>query len=191
MKTEFAWYIELLLIDWRYGLRVGRTQKFVIKLIEFWKFSEFEIYLFYYLRWTSGFNGHKSFMVDESHLVYACGASLKCLNVQSGELKTYQPFHHAADANAVHLLTASSLHGALAFCDTQTPPHVYVHETRNFHRLVTLKGCWNLIVHFGKFYDNLMLISDGAMLEFIAIEFSNGEALFTLSGIPDLQIIIW
>jgi hypothetical protein len=36
-----------------------------------------------------------------------------------------------------------------------------------------------------------MLISDGAMLEFIAIEFSNGEALFTLSGIPDLQIIIW
>ncbi len=32
---------------------------------------------------------------------------------------------------------------------------------------------------------------DGASIEFLLIEFSNGEAILTLSGVPDLTLTIW
>ena len=34
-------------------------------------------------------------------------------------------------------------------------------------------------------------LSDGAVCEYLAIEFSNSEAILTMSGIPEFQIIIW
>ena len=78
--------------------------------------------------------------------------------------------HDPNATNAVSLVTANGAVSKFAYSEIQVSPKVYVCSSD---------------------FKEVSKLIDGAAIEYLAIEFSNSEAILTMSGIPEFQIIIW
>ena len=121
-------------------------------------------------KWITGYNGQKGYFIDGKHIIYACDTTIKIANTTNKEIKSYEPFNISENIN-IKLLTANSFHNKIAFADCLVPPTVYVKNANDF--------------------SDVSRLIEGATLEYLAIEFSNGDVMLTLSGVPDLKITVW
>ncbi|CAF0746511.1 unnamed protein product [Brachionus calyciflorus] len=124
--------------------------------------------------WTDSYNGQKAYFVNNTVLVYSCGANLKFYDIETKETTNFQPsnFDLNQGLNNICHLTANSAINKFAFSETQLGPKVYVYD-------------------FDKKIKEQSVLIDGADIEYLIIEFSNSEALLTLAAIPNMKIIIW
>lgn len=120
--------------------------------------------------WINGYNGQNAYFVDQTTVIYACDSAIKIASTKSKDIKTYIPFNPSENIN-VKLLTANSIHNKFAFSDSLMPSTVYIKDLTNFTHVAQLDAA--------------------AMVEFLFIEFSNSDYLLTVSGVPELKLIVW
>jgi hypothetical protein len=127
----------------------------------------------------NGYNGQKCYFINNTVFLYLCGTSIKAFNIETNQTETFMPEYlknqnkdeNEDSANGICLLTANTAINKFAFSDTRLSPKVYIHEYKGFNKISQLEN--------------------GAEIEYTKIEFSNGEAIYTLSSIPDMEIVIW
>ena len=115
-------------------------------------------------------------------LVYACGSSIKFFDSSTNKTDTFLPECLAEEdcTNGICILTASAAVNKFAYSETKLSPCIYVHDVQKFDGITGGDG-----------YKQVSVLKDGAEIEYLSIEFSNGEAILALSNIPNMEIIIW
>lgn len=92
--------------------------------------------------WTNGYNGQKSFYVNNSVLVYQCGSSVKFCDTHTGKNETFTPecLNEDENTNGICLVTATTALNLFAYSDTKLSPCIYVHDYQGFREVSKLKG---------------------------------------------------
>ena len=113
-------------------------------------------------------------------MVYICGSLIRIIETNSHRFFDFVPNHVKEDpSNGICLLAVSPTLNKIAFSETkQNAPNVFIYN-------VTRRGSIEVT------FTEQTRLKEGALLEYSAVEFSNSDAILTLSGVPDVHVIVW
>lgn len=96
----------------------------------------------FYRSWTNGYNGQKSYFINNSTLVYQCGSSIKFCDTNTGKSETFTPecINEEENTNGICLVMATTALNIFAYCDTKLSPTIYVHECAEYKQISKLIG---------------------------------------------------
>lgn len=129
-------------------------------------------------------------------MAYACGSGIKFYNSETKETTTFLPPNLTTEneTNSICLLTANSSVNKFAFSETKLSPNVFIYDYGSTIKQQSVLSSSSIDSNFLFLFKAFKLNSikkDGAQIEYLMIEFSNSEAILTLSAVPDLQLIVW
>ncbi|CAL1546993.1 unnamed protein product [Lymnaea stagnalis] len=117
------------------------------------------------LSWCHGYNGTPISFIEPGVLCYQCGRNFKTIALD-GKHSSFAFKGSASGPMAVHKVNKH-----IAFAEYAENPKIFVYAYPTYSEIAVLEG--------------------GADLEFQVIDFSEGDHMLSVSGVPNFEIVLW